>query len=374
MLMKMEKRGFAMKRRILPLLAACMLLLSACGGNGGEVQPSPEPTPTPPASASPQPSPTSEPTPEPAGPVNPLTGLPIDEEWVNARPVAVMLNNLKQAMPQLGVSQADIIYEVLAEGGITRMLALYQSVEDVDVIGSVRSARTYYLELALGHDAIYLHAGGSPDAYNKIKAWNVTALDCVNGPYEGSLFWRDAARIKNNGMVHSVVTSGETILKLFPTYSFRQEHEEDFVYEMQFAEDGTPAGGQQALTITVPFSSYKTGVFTYDPESGKYRVEEYGSAYIDGNTGEQVSVTNVLVLKTSCSLIPGDDAGRITVDLSNGGEGWYACGGKIIPIRWSKDGVQEQLVYTTQSGEPLTLGVGTSYVNIIPLSNDITVE
>lgn len=363
-----------MKRRILPLLAACMLLLSACGGNGGEVQPSLEPTSTPPASASPQPSSTPEPTPEPGGPLNPLTGLPIDEEWVNARPVAVMLNNLKQAMPQLGVSQADIIYEVLAEGGITRMLALYQSVEDVDVIGSVRSARTYYLELALGHDAIYLHAGGSPDAYDKIKAWNVTALDCVNGPYEGSLFWRDADRIRENGKVHSVVTSGETILKLFPTYSFRQEHEEDFVYEMPFAENGTPAGGQQAQTITVPFSSYKTGVFTYDPESGKYLVEEYGSAYIDGNTGEQVSVTNVLVLKTSCGLIPGDDAGRITVDLSSGGEGWFACGGKIIPIRWSKDGVHDQLVYTTQSGEALTLGVGTSYVNIIPLSNEITVE
>lgn len=365
-----------MKRKVLSLLAVFALLLTACGKGGGEVQPTPEPTPTPPVSASPQPTPTPTPTPTPQqeGPANPLTGLPIDEQWVNARPVAVMLNNLKQAMPQLGVSQADIIYEVLAEGGITRMLALYQSVEDVGVIGSVRSARTYYLELALGHDAIYLHAGGSPDAYNKIKAWNVTALDCVNGPYEGSLFWRDANRIKNNGMVHSVVTSGETILELFPTYSFRQEHEEDYVYEMQFSEDGTPADGQQALTIKVPFSSYKTGVFTYDPESGKYRVEEYGSAYIDGNTGEQVSVTNVLVLRTACSLIPGDDAGRITVDLNSGGEGWFACGGKIIPIQWSKDGVNGQLVYTTTAGETLTLGAGTSYVNIIPLSNEISVD
>ncbi|MGM9606025.1 MAG: DUF3048 domain-containing protein [Oscillospiraceae bacterium] len=365
-----------MKRKVLALLAVFALLLTACGESGGEVQPTPEPTPTPPVSTSPQPTPTPVPTPTPEqeGPVNPLTGLPIDEQWVNARPVAIMLNNLKQAMPQLGVSQADIIYEVLAEGGITRMLALYQSVEDVGLIGSVRSARTYYLELALGHDAIYLHAGGSPDAYNKIKAWNVTALDCVNGPYEGSLFWRDADRIKKNGMVHSVVTSGETILELFPTYSFRQEHEEDYVYEMQFSEDGTPADGQQALTIRVPFSSYKTGVFTYDPESGKYRVEEYGAAYIDGNTGEQVSVTNVLVLRTDCSLIPGDDAGRITVDLSSGGEGWYACGGKIIPIRWSKGGVNDQLVYTTQAGDTLTLGAGTSYVNIIPLSNEITVE
>lgn len=363
-----------MKRRLLAFLAVFVLFLTACGEKKGEVHTSPEAEPTPPVLETPTPTPTPSPTPTPYnGPVNPLTGLPTDEQLENDRPVAIMLNNLKQAMPQLGVSQADIIYEVLAEGGITRMLALYQSVEDVGLIGSVRSARTYYLELALGHDAIYLHAGGSPDAYDKIKAWNVTAFDCVNGPYEGTLFWRDKDRIKNNGMVHSVVTSGETILELFPTYNLRLEHEEDFSYEMKFAEDGTPADGQQALSIEVPYSSYKTGLFTFDPETGKYLVNEYNSAYIDGNTGEQVSVTNVLVLKTECSLIPGDDAGRITVDLTEG-EGWFACGGKLIPILWSKDGVNGQLVYTTQSGETLTLGAGVSYVNIIPLTNEITVK
>lgn len=362
-----------MKKRILALFTVCMLLLAACGGSGGEAPP---PSDTPPADIfTPPPAPTDSEGPvlEPEGPVNPLTGLPMEEEQIRNRPIAVMLNNLKQALPQLGVSQADIIYEVLAEGGITRMLGIYQSVENVGLIGSVRSARTYYLELALGHDAIYLHAGGSPDAYDKIKAWSVTALDCVNGPYEGSLYWRDADRIRNNGMVHSVVTSGETIRELLPTYGLRLEHEDGYAYEMQFGQNGTPADGQRAERITVPFSSYKTGVFTYDAGSGKYLVEEYGSAYMDGNTGEQVSVTNVLVLKTACSVIPGDDAGRITVDLTDG-EGWFACGGKIIPICWSKDGVNGQLVYTTQSGMPLTLGVGASYVNIIPLGNEITVE
>lgn len=93
------------------------------------------------------------------------------KEWVNRRPVAIMLNNLKEALPQLGQSQADVIYEVPAEGGITRMLAVYQSLDGVGKIGSIRSARPYYLELALGHDAIYIHAGGSEDAYAKIRQW-----------------------------------------------------------------------------------------------------------------------------------------------------------------------------------------------------------
>ena len=99
--------------------------------------------------------------PEPALPyVNPLTGEGCARDIAQKRPVAVMLNNLKKALPQLGVSQADIIYEAPAEGGITRMLAVFQSVEEVGNIGSVRSARDYYVSLAMGHDALYLHAGG----------------------------------------------------------------------------------------------------------------------------------------------------------------------------------------------------------------------
>jgi len=172
---------------------------------------------------------------------------------------------------------------------------------------------------------------------------------------------------------HTVVTSGEKISQLFPNYNFRKEHEESYSYDILFAENGTPANGTDAAVITVPFSTYKTGVFTYDKTSGKYRIEEFGSPYVDGNTGKQVSVTNVLVLKTDCSMIPGDDAGRISVDLSQG-EGWFACGGKIIPIRWSKAGVNSPLVYTTQDGQPLTLGAGNSYVNIIPLENEISVN
>lgn len=377
-----------MKQRIAALLTAVLLSfsLTACADSGDappEVKPtddevvSMEPTALP--DASPETS-EPEPTPEPSetvpaydGPINPLTGEPAEDELAQNRPVAVMLNNLKQAMPQLGNSQADIIYEVLAEGGITRMLAVYQSVDGVGLIGSVRSARTYYLELALGHDAVYLHAGGSPDAYDKIKAWQVTAFDCVRGPYEGTLFWRDQNRIRNNGRVHSVVTSGETIQKLLPTYGVRLEHEEGYAYEMQFAQSGAPAEGTAAEKLTVPYSSYKTGVFEYDAETGKYLVSEYGSAYVDGNSGAQVAVTNVLVLKAKCSVIPGDDAGRITVDLTQG-DGWFACGGKILPIQWSKDGVNAQLTYRTQAGEPLTLGTGNSYVNIIPLDNEITVE
>ena len=151
-----------MKRILCLLFALLMVLLCAC--NSGE-QPTPSPsassapTPTPsvsqpvspPPSETPEPSeePSPSPTPSEEPPVvvtytNPLTGMPMEEDTANQKPVAIMLNNIKAAMPQQGNSQADIIYEVLAEGGITRMVGIYHDVSDLGIVGSVRSARLYF--------------------------------------------------------------------------------------------------------------------------------------------------------------------------------------------------------------------------------------
>lgn len=378
-----------MKKRLLAICLALLLLAALCACKDDTVEPTPTPTATPTGTPSPTapsvevvPTPTPDPTatPEPTptatpAPANPLTGEPIEEEQANRRPVAVMLNNLKAALPQQGQSQADIIYEVLTEGGITRMLGIYQDVDGVDKIGSIRSARTYYLELALGHDAVFIHAGGSEDSYEKMALWGVTHLDGVRGPYmsneaEGNLMWRDPVRRETMGLEHTVVTTGKKIQELLPTYGIRLDHKESFSTALTFTEDGTPASGQRADIIRVPYSSYKTGVFTYSKDTGLYMVEEYGNAYVDGNTGEQVGVTNVLVLRAACKNT-GDSLGHITVDLS-GGTGYYACGGKVISITWSKTAPDGELQYTDTNGNPLVLGVGRTYVNIVPTESNVT--
>lgn len=366
-----------MKRRLWALALALVLLLAGCGKKGEEPNPSASVQPT----LAPDTSPTPTATPEPSTPpvvvdtaVNPLTGLPLPE-GANAtqRPVAVMLNNIRKALPQQGNSQADIIYEVLAEGGITRMLGVYQSMDGVGEVGSVRSSRPYYLELALGLDAIYLHAGGSEEAYADIVKWNVTALDCVRTTAYSKIFWRDQGRLKNNGYEHSVLTSGEAIMENFPNYDFRKDHAEGYALPYEFAEDGTPAGGADATVIRVPFSTVKTGVFTYDAERKKYLVEEYGKPLVDGNNGEQVAVTNVVTIRTSCKTI--DDYGRLRVDLSGySGDGWFACGGKMVEITWEKKDLNSPLTYALTDGTPVVFGQGNSYVNIIPLSNEAKAE
>lgn len=314
-----------------------------------------------------------EPPQEPAA-RNPLTGMGIDPEKADDRPVAVMLNNLKASLPQLGVSKADIIYEVLAEGGITRMLAVFQDLDGVGDLGSIRSTRAYYLEIALGHDAILVHAGGSPEAYSCIPKWGVDNLDGVNGGSEQEMYWRDPERRKNAGYEHSLLTSGEKIQDYLAGGRYALKHEDGYRYEMAFAEDGTPAGGSAAEHVSVKFSKSKTGTFDYDADQGAYLVGQYNSAYVDGDTGEQVSVTNVLVLRTRISLISGDSAGRISVDLSSGGEGMYCCGGKSVPIRWSKPGRTDPFSYTLEDGTPLTLGRGATYVCIVGLDSAVTAE
>ena len=363
-----------MRVKLLTLFLALLLLLSACSGKedppAEETLPAASPTPVAEVTAEPSPTPYD-------GPVSPLSGLPIGEEWVNRRPVAIMLNNLKEALPQMGQSQADIIYEVPAEGGITRMLGVYQSLDGVGKIGSIRSARPYYLELALGHDAIFIHAGGSEDAYSKIAQWGVAALDGVRGPYmsnteNGNLMWRDPERRKSYSLEHTVVTTGDAIIERFAGYTnLRQEHKEGYVYDMAFTEDGTPVNGSPAAQIEVPFSNYKTGLFTYDADSGLYLAEEYGKAYIDGNTGEQVGVTNVVVIKTACRNT-GDSLGHITVDLSSGGTGYFACGGKVIDLTWSKSYPDGQLYYKDLDGNPITFGAGRTYVCIVPTNSQVS--
>lgn len=355
------KGGGEMKKRTLAILLAAWMLLAlvGCGGKAEEESP-----PPPVENEYPAPPPEPEPDPEPYVPagINPLTGLPMEPEYESLRPIAVMLNNLKAAQPQLGISQADIIYEIPVEGGITRMLCLYQTVEGVDILGSVRSARPYFVELALGHDAVYVHAGGSQEAYSNLRSWKVDHMDGVRGGDDAKIFWRDPDRKRNNGYEHSLITSGENILEYLGKGKIPTEHADGWCYLQAFMEDGTPAAGEPAEHIKVRFSGYKTGTFDYDAATGKYLVGQYGKEHVDGSTGSQVSATNVLVLKTSVAVL--DDVGRLRVQTTGEGEGLFFCGGKAVPIQWSRKNRDSAFSYTLEDGRSLALGQGNSYICI----------
>ncbi len=308
-----------------------------------------------------------EPSPEPeedltGKAIDTLTGLYIDEEAAARRPIAVVINNLHKAKPQSGIAQADLIYEVLAEGDITRLVALFKSF-DSQKIGPVRSTRDYFLDFALNHDAIFAHHGGSPAGYNAISSLGIDHLD---GMADGATFWRDPARANVPGMYeHSSYTDSKGLLTVIEKNIKRPTVYEDAPTPFQFSDtDMTPTGALPASVVTVPYSSTYTRSFVYDKDTSMYLVYQGEEPHIDEETGEQLAVKNILVQLTTMGVISGDDAGRRSVNVVGSGGGYYMTDGMYIPIKWSKTSHNAPMMWTDEAGNPLVMNKGKTWINV----------
>ena len=245
------------------------------------------------------------------------------------------------------------------------MLAVYQTLDGIGTLGSIRSSRPYYIELALGHDALYVHAGGSPEAYQDLKSWKVNNIDGVNGSAsQSAVFWRDQERRKTMDYEHTLVTSGEKIQSFWDGSKYAKTHGDGYTYSQTFTDEPL-TGGATAEHVKLAYTSYKTGLFDYDAATGRYLVSQYQAPYVDGNTGEQVSAVNLLLLETNISVISGDKEGRMKVRTTGEGDGLLCRNGQSVPIHWSRADRNSPFVYTTADGQPLALGRGNSYVCIM---------
>lgn len=300
--------------------------------------------------------------------INDLTGMPMDEAKENNRPLAVMINNIDIAQPLMGVSQSDVMYECLAEGGITRIMACFKDPSGVAEIGSVRSARPYYIRIAQGMDAVYMHSGGSEDAYALLGSGVIDEFDL-----DTDMMWRDEWRRENLGYEHSVLTSGELLENGIASRGVRRTYEGASPESQMFSEtESQVQAGGRADWLCASFSSYKDTAFTYDAGSQAYLVGQFGEAQMDGAYNIQVARQNVLAL-----YIPtySPDGGLLQqMDLIGSGDGYYMSRGKIIPIAWHKDSYDTPFYYTTEAGEALIMAPGSVYVCCVPLSGSITFE
>lgn len=305
--------------------------------------------------------------------INPLTGLDdLPESCIGKRPVGIMINNIRNAVPQNNITGADICYEMLVEGGITRILAIYSDIESLPKTGSIRSARPSYVELAKGHDLIYCHVGGSDEAASMIQSMDI---DDIDGNYDTKTIWRDKGRIAEFGSVHSCVTDGERLSEKIASEGIRTDIREG-ANAFTFLENGktrTPSG-EACTSVTVPFSAGYTSVFDYDEKNQVYKKSQFGEPQVDYGTNEQVAVTNVLVLKTSVENSH-DAAGHMDIELE-GGEGYYISMGGCEEIKWSKGDASNPLTLTNQDGTPLEMNCGKSWICFVGLATqiDITAE
>lgn len=360
------------------LLVVLILVLATGSGPADNTQP----TTTVPPTTTIAPETTVEPTttvpPTTEAPLlynEPLTGIAIAQPNTN-RPIAVMLNNIKAAMPQHGISQVEILYEILAEGGVTRCMGIFQNIEDVEKIGSIRSARKYYIDVALGYGAAYVHAGGSNEALSYLQNLANTDLD---GAKTSKYFKYDEDRINAGySSEHSYFTNGKNVLNYAGDIGVTTKLDAEPSYGLIF-DDEKILVGQSAQKVSVYFNQggeptawTKSTVLTYDAESKRYFAEQHGAENVDGNTGKQVSFRNILVLQAPTSLQ--DDGYLLTVNTTGTGTGYFACNGQMVKINWSRENVSEPFVYTLENGEPLTFGVGSTYCAIVPTNSTTVFE
>lgn len=297
---------------------------------------------------------------------NKLTGLETTEELSGIRPVGIMINNIKQATPQQGISQADVIYEVLAEGGISRLFCLFTDYATLPETGSIRSSRDYYIDLADAHDAIYVHCGGSPAAYETLKA---RGTDNMDGIYFSTPFYRNEWRKKHMGMEHSMMTTGERLVKGIEEKGYRTTS--DFKQPFSFKESVSAIEGEKvtdAKSVSVEFSYYAISTFDYDEATGTYLKGQFKAPHIDSNNNVQLAFENVILLYASQGAVKNDEKGRIHVDFIGTGDGIYITNGKTEPIKWSKESrTSSYTLYKADGVTELLLNPGKTYVAIPPI-------
>lgn len=300
---------------------------------------------------------------------NELTG-----EWSadfeNKRPVAVMINNIKEALPSSCTKQADIIYECMVEGGITRLLAIFSDYDELEKIGSVRSARHYYINIANEFDAIYVCYGQSKPAK---KMLDNGAIDVVNGYVYDPAFYRDSARVAP----HNAYTTGERLVAAIEDLKYSTDYDSEHKPVLTFNETETDlANGTDANTVRIKFSNYSTPYLTYNAEKKLYERYEYDAPQIDNQAPEDDNILtfkNVLVLSSKYECINEKNDLQELTQVGEG-KGFYCTNGKSIPITWkkaSKDAVTE---YFTEDGESLKLNPGKTWISIIGSSENADVS
>ncbi len=311
----------------------------------------------------------------PEGNMNPLTGLydGISNEALAHRPVAIMIGNSYSGLPQWGIGSADIIYEMIAEGRITRLMAIYQDYTKIDKVSSIRSARPYFIDIAQSYGAVFVHFGASEPAVEQIALReDLISVDGIKWPLEEIAFFRDPDRKKTLGTEHSVYTTGELLKLAFDRQSkplTQTEHPSAF----SFADISSADGGKSMSKVEVTFKNNHKPYFVYDASTGEYLRYQYNEPHIDGLSGKQISVKNVLVLRMVLNDLD-HYLDIVDIETTGSGSGYYFCEGKYIDIPWEKDSYNSPIRYYTSGGSELRLEPGQTFVSVVTDTASVVIE
>ena len=293
-------------------------------------------------------------TTEEAKHIYPFTGEETDGD-VGQRMIGVMVNNHPEARPQTGLSSADIVFEILAEGRITRFLALFQS-DLPEVVGPVRSAREYYFNLADGYGALYVYHGAADFVNDMIANQGIDHMNGSNYDNDGHLFKRESFRkAPHNSYLQmnavKEVADGKG-------YEMTSDHE-----ALPFLKEGEDVEGEPATAVDIVYSKrlHNQVSYKYDEDSGRYLRSSDGEPTVDLDTDEQVGVENLFIVETYHEVI--DDAGRRKVDMKSGGNAYLLMKGKVQHVEWKNE---DGRIIPVKDGKPVPFASGHTWINVIP--------
>lgn len=283
------------------------------------------------------------------------------------RPIAVMIDNHKSAMPQANLNEAYMVYEIIVEGGETRLMALYKG-KDLEKLGPIRSSRHYFLDYALENDAIYVHFGFSPQAKNDIAKLGVNN---INGIYESSKnFWR----VKDKYAPHNAVTSTKNVLEIAKRDNYRVTSDKESVLNY-VADEVNLNSNIIANEVTIPYSDSNTVSYEYNEETKTYTRYSRKTKQVDWDTKEPVTVKNIIV--TFCKntrLNDGENKDRQTIDNIKTLKGYYITNGKAVEITCEKTSRSGKTLYKTLDGKEIEVNDGNTFVQICPIDSKVTFE
>lgn len=285
-----------------------------------------------------------------------INGSMVPEEKAQLRPLAVVIENSPEARPQSGLSDAEIVYEAVAEGGITRFLAIFQAREP-ESIGPVRSARPYYNFLANVWGGGLVHSGGSEQALAELSSGVHKQVYDINEFFYGKYFSRDSSRLAP----HNLYT---TPTKLRELLEDKKQTAWQPMTIWQFENTPTDQLATEVTQITIPFSGDLFRVnYLYDSTTNSYLRSVASRAHTDRNNSQQISAKNILIHLTDITLND-DELGTMTIRLTGNGPCYLFASGKFQECRWRYENSRH--IYTDTEGNPLKLQTGQTWVEIFP--------
>ncbi len=285
----------------------------------------------------------------------------------NDRPFAIMIDNHEDAWPQAGLQDAYMVYEIIVEGGETRLMALFKGA-NLEKIGPVRSARHYFIDYAMENDAIYVHFGQSPQAQSDIKKYSINDINGI--AEDGTTFWR----VKDKYAPHNAVTSTEKLLKSAQNKKYRTTSSETSVLNY-VTDEVNLDNGETATEIIIPHSQLQDVEYYYDEENKVYERYARQEEQVDWDTEKPLTVKNIII--TYCdnyTLSDTENKGRQGLKNIGTFDGYYITNGKAIPIKCIKEARDEKTIYQDLEGNVINVNDGNTFVHICPTDRKVEIE